>query len=50
MNGKIIVTLRSVMLIMITLMVFKHFQGFENTICFIAALILVELWSSSNEK
>ena len=29
---------------------FKSFQGFENTVCLIAAMVLVELWLLNGKK
>jgi hypothetical protein len=40
----------AVVAMMLILIGFKHFQGFENTVCLIAAMVLVELWLLNAKK
>jgi len=40
----------AVVVMMFMLIGFKHFQGFENTLCLIAAMVLVELWVLNGKK
>ena len=49
MNRRLIDTIAAVAMTL-TLVVFKHFQGFENTVCLIAAMVLVELWLLNGKK
>ena len=49
MNRRLIDTI-AVVAMMLILIGFKHFQGFENTVCLIAAMVLVELWLLNGKK
>jgi len=49
MNRRLIDTI-AVVVMMLILIGFKHFQGFENTVCLIAAMVLVELWLLNGKK
>ena len=49
MNRRLIDTI-AVVVMMFMLIGFKHFQGFENTLCLIAAMVLVELWVLNGKK
>lgn len=37
-------------LITLTFIIFNNFLGFENTICLISAMILMELWLLNDKK
>lgn len=47
---KMITYIIQVAIIMLILIAFKHYQGYENTVCFIAAMGLIELWSLKNDE
>jgi len=49
MNKRITDAIVAVVITLI-LVALKHFQGFENTICLIAAMVLVELWLINGKK
>jgi hypothetical protein len=42
---KIMLDIITLLLTTAILIGFKYFQGFENTICLIGAMVLIELWS-----
>ncbi len=41
---KIFIDALAVTTLMFLLILFKYFNGFENTLCFVSAMILVEIW------
>ena len=47
---KRIIEIIAVVAMTLILIGFKHFQGFENTVCLVAAMVLVELWSLNGKK
>ena len=49
MNRTLIDTI-AVVVMMLILIGFKYFQGFENTVCLIASMVLVEVWLLNAKK
>lgn len=49
---KKIISIETILLIIIfsLLMAFKYYQGFENTVCVISAIIIVELIKLNSKK
>lgn len=47
---KKIVDIISAILVTLMLVVFKYFNGFSDTVCLIAGLVIVELWILNGKK